>query len=148
MAALAIAGSGLAVAGLVVAGRSRGVKNGARHGHSGPARSTQGWVDVCRWTVRFPDAASEAAARADLPRVDDFAAILATMPRDERVEWSERGVWTDMQPAEIMRVLRGAITTELTEGKVAIAGGWVLARTEWNLMRLAASQGVIAGHAP
>jgi hypothetical protein len=143
MAALAIAGAGLAVA-----ARSRGSKTTEKTRHADLARSTRVWVDVCHWTVRFPDAEAEAAAMADLPRVDDIDAILATMPPDARVEWSPRGASTDVQPAEIVRLLRGAITQELSEGKVAIAGGWVLARTEWNLMRLAASQGVIAGHAP
>lgn len=87
------------------------------------------------------------AAMGNVPPLADAREVLGTLPAHDGMEWCEAGVCTDESAMEIVRALRELIGRELSEGRVVMAGGWLVSQTEWNIMRLAASQGALASDA-
>ncbi|HLO40322.1 MAG TPA: hypothetical protein VK176_04805 [Phycisphaerales bacterium] len=141
MAAMVVAGAGLAA--VAVHGTREVPPPSASRG----PRPIRSWADVRHWTVRFPDRSSEITAMGHVPPLVDAREVLATLPAHDGMEWSEAGVCTDESAMEIVRTLRELIGRELLEGRVVMAGGWIVSQTEWNIMRLAASQGALASDA-
>lgn len=109
----------------------------------GPARDeTWAWPEVARWTVRLPRGADlQGKMRGDMVVYAGSASdaeLIAKLPAHPKMAWTAGGVRTTEEPRDVIHALREIIAEDLSAGRLRLAGGWVLAETEWVLVQLAA----------
>ncbi len=105
------------------------------------------WSDVARWTVRLPNESANVAVAAAVGLAQESGTLIEHLPPAPGMVWGAAGVETHESPREVVRSIRQIITQDLSQGKVHLTGGWVMAQTEWILLQLAAGSVRSASHA-